>query len=237
MNDAPTGSLNLSAPNWAVEWRPQIEHFVQANFEFADRAHDLAHLQRVVVNVQRLLEAETANPMIVFPAAWLHDCVAVPKDSDIRMQASRLAAAKAAEFLSSILYPTELIPAISHAIEAHSFSAGIAPQTIEAKIVQDADRLDALGAIGLARCLLTAGAMGAELYHLQEPIARTRPLDDRQFAIDHFFKKLLLLPSQMQTPTGRLLAQQRAEYLIDFLNQLASESDWPDKSFSELQIG
>lgn len=217
---------------WSANWQPQVEEFLKINLQVADGAHDMAHVCRVVTNARRLLELESANPMVVIPAAWLHDCVVVSKSSERRVQASRLAARKAVEFLASIQFPNEFIPAIEHAIEAHSFSAGIRPETIEAKVVQDADRLDALGAIGIARCLMTAGATGAELYHLDEPVAATRVLDDRQYAIDHFFKKLLLLPGQMQTESGRKMAEQRAEFLGDFLQRLASEAEWDESRYS-----
>src|SRR6185503_808605 len=123
---------------------------------------------------------------VVIPAAWLHDCVTVPKDSPQRSTASRLAAAAAGDFLHASGYPAEHIPAIQHAIEAHSCSAGIAPHTSEAMVVQDADRLDALGAIGIARILMLGGALGMPLYDPHEPFPETRPPDDRANVLDHF---------------------------------------------------
>jgi uncharacterized protein len=223
---APLEFSKCAVTQWDQAWKSAFEQFVQRQISSSDKAHDLAHIERVAVNAQRLMRSERGDPLIILPAAWLHDCVVVNKDSGVRNQASRLAAQRASEFLRGLNYPPELIPQIAHAIEAHSFSAGIAPETREAKIVQDADRLDALGAIGIARCMLTAGAMGAELYHADEPIARQRDLDDRQFAIDHFFKKLLRLPQQMQTETGRQMAKQRTQFLIEFLKQIAEESGW-----------
>ena len=122
-------------------------------------------------------------------------------------------------------YPKEKLPSIAHAIEAHSFSAGIPCQSIEAEVLQDADRLEALGAIGLARCLMTGGAMGQRLYHPDEPFPITRAPRDDQQSVDHFFTKLLKLPSTMRTESARLIARERADYLIDFLKQLAREID------------
>ena len=112
----------------------------------ADPGHGPAHLERVVATALRLAAEEGARLEVVLPAAWLHDCVHVAKDSPDRARASRLAADHALRFLESAGYPAPLLPDIRHAIEAHSYSAGIAPRTIEAKVVQDADRLDALGA-------------------------------------------------------------------------------------------
>nr|VUD23679.1 metal-dependent phospho hydrolase [Salmonella sp. NCTC 7297] len=94
--------------------------------------------------------------------------------------------------------------AFCHAIEAHSFSAKIAPTTPEAKIVQDADRLEALGAIGLARVFAVSGALGVALFDADDPFADKRPLNDKQFALDHFQTKLLKLPLTMPDRTGQV---------------------------------
>lgn len=110
-----------------------------------------------------------------------------------------------------------------HAIEAHSFSAAISPETIEAKIVQDADRLDALGAVGLARMFHIGGQLGRALAHATDPLAQDRPLDDVHYTLDHIENKLLQLPASMQTAEGRELAQSRVQLLIRFRDQFAQE--------------
>lgn len=188
-----------------------------------DAAHDLEHIRRVVTTARRLALAEGAELAVVLPAAWLHDCVVVPKDSPLRSQASRLAAEAATTFLRSVDYPTERLAAIAHAIEAHSFSAQIVPQTREAQVVQDADRLDALGAIGLARCLMLGGAMGRRLYDPDDPFAEQRVLDDGVNTVDHFYVKLLRLADTMTTESGRVEARQRTRFLEQFLEQLRHE--------------
>lgn len=160
---------------------------------------------------------------ILFPAAWLHDCVSVPKDSPLRAKASELAADRALDILRKHGYPDRHFPDIHHAIRAHSFSAGITPETIEAKVLQDADRLDALGAVGLSRCLMLGGHLGSTLYHPDDPFAEKRKLEDAKFCIDHFFAKLLGLKDTMQTQAGRALAEERTEFLSTFLKQLGSE--------------
>ncbi len=188
-----------------------------------DAAHDREHVRRVVRNAATLAAAEGARPEVVLPAAWLHDCVMVPKDSPQRAAASRLAAAQAAAWLREWGWPEVLLPDIAHAIEAHSFSAGIAPRTIEARVVQDADRLDALGAVGLARCLMLGGELGRPLYAAEDPFCERRPPDDRAACVDHFHTKLLTLEDAMQTAGGRVEARRRTEFLRQFLAELRRE--------------
>lgn len=189
----------------------------------ADAAHDLGHVLRVVANARRLGDIENADPWITLPAAWLHDCVAVAKDSPRRAEGSRLAAAAGREFLEGIAFPRGLLDAVGHAIEAHSWSAGIAPRTLEAKVVQDADRLDSLGAIGIARCLLVGGRISRPLCHAQDPFCEGREPDDRRYTLDHFYAKLLKLPATMQTAAGREEAERRAAIMQRFLDDLRKE--------------
>jgi len=98
-------------------------------------------------------------------------------------------------------FPAEKIKGVHHAIHAHSFSANVLPQTIEAKILQDADRLEALGAIGLARVFYVAGQLNTQLFHPEDPLAEQRIADDTLYALDHFPLKLFKLPSLMHTAT------------------------------------
>lgn len=211
----------------AAEWEARFAAFLTEHQNASDVAHDEGHVKRVVASAKRLAEAEGADLAVVLPAAWLHDCVAIAKNSPQRSSASRLAADRAGAFLRAAGYPMEHIPAIEHAIEAHSFSARVAPQTLEAKVVQDADRLEALGAVGIARTLITGGANGTPFYDFAEPFPVTRAADDRTSIIDHFFTKLLTLAETMQTAAGRAAAQQRAEFLRQFLTQLGSEIGVP----------
>jgi uncharacterized protein len=130
---------------------------------------------------------------------------------------------EAVRFLAGIGYPEQLLGEIHHAIEAHSFSAAVRPRSLEARIVQDADRLEALGAIGIARCLLTGGNMGTPLYDPDDPFCDARDPDDRKYTLDHFYTKLFKLPGTMQTRAGRAEANRRVDYMRDFLAELAGE--------------
>ncbi len=189
----------------------------------ADPAHDISHVQRVVQNTLRLTQTENGEAAVTVPAAWLHDCVSVAKDSPLRKQASRFAAREAVRFLESVNYSPDLLPAIFHAIEAHSFSANIETETLEARIVQDADRLEAIGAIGIIRCFLTGGSIGTPLYDPADPFSENRAPDDRRYTLDHFYCKLLGLAETMKTEAGRAEAIKRTNYMLAFLKQLGSE--------------
>jgi uncharacterized protein len=189
----------------------------------ADSAHDVSHIKRVVNNTRYLTDIEDANPLVTLPSAWLHDCVQVPKDSPERAMVSRLAADQACRFLTSIGYPDTLLPEVHHAIEAHSYSANIPVRSVEAAVVQDADRMDALGAIGVARCLLTGGALGSGLYNPVDPFCAERQPDDRAWAVDHFYAKLFTLPSTMQTQAGRQEAERRVTFMRRYLDELGHE--------------
>lgn len=205
------------------QWEARFAAFLAENRHAEDAAHDTMHIRRVVANARALAAAEGADRAVVLPAAWLHDCVIVPKDSPQRTKASRLAATAAGEYLHDADYPPLHIPAIQHAIEAHSFSARIAPRTLEAQVVQDADRLDALGAVGIARTLMLGGAMGKPLYDASEPFPVARTADDRENVLDHFFVKLLTLSDTMQTRAGRAEAERRTAFMRRYLAQLGEE--------------
>jgi uncharacterized protein len=204
-------------------WEAAFEQFLVAQLAEADGAHDLAHVERVVTAAKKLAQAEGADLAVVIPAAWLHDCVTVAKDSPERHLASRLAADTAVSHLSQLNYPAQHYEAIHHAIAAHSFTAQITPETLEAKVVQDADRLDAIGAIGIARCLIVGGELKRPLYHPHEPLPHTRQADDRLYTIDHFYTKLFKLVGTMQTAAGRTEAEHRTEFMKIYLQQLESE--------------
>ncbi len=189
----------------------------------ADAAHDINHIKRVVKNVIYLTDIEECNSLITLPSAWLHDCIAVAKDSPLRAQGSKLAAGAATKFLAANAYPEELLPEVFHAIEAHSYTANIPTRTLEAAVVQDADRLDSLGAIGIARCLLVGGRLNHSLYNNEDPFWDERDPEDRQFTIDHFYAKLFKLPATMKTNAGREEAQRRADLMQRDLDDLRKE--------------
>ncbi|MCS0436000.1 HD domain-containing protein [Vibrio diabolicus] len=200
----------------------QFLEFMQQEMQ-VDAAHDISHVQRVVNTAKKLAMEEGADLSIVLPAAYLHDCFTYPKDHPNRKQSSIIAAKKAVAFLESIDYPQQYHDAIAHAIEAHSFSANIRPNTLEAKVVQDADRLDALGAIGITRCIQVSTEFDAQLYDNKDIFAQQRELDDKQFTLDHFQTKLFKIAETMNTESARREAQKRKAFMQAYIEQLHDE--------------
>ncbi|MDQ2065766.1 HD domain-containing protein [Xinfangfangia sp. CPCC 101601] len=190
----------------------------------ADAAHDMGHLRRVWANAQAIAASEPgADLEVLLAAAYFHDAVNLPKNAPNRAAASQLSADWAREYLSGTDFPAKKLDAVAHTIAAHSFSAGITPETLEAQILQDADRLEALGAIGMARMFAVTGQMGGALFDAEDPLATARPLDDKAFALDHLEVKLFPVAAAMQTETGRRMAAERADFMRGFRDQLLTE--------------
>ncbi|MBM5284066.1 HD domain-containing protein [Vibrio parahaemolyticus] len=204
------------------QFEPLFLEFMQQEMQ-VDAAHDIEHVKRVVKTAKQLCDEENADIAIVLPAAYLHDCFTYPKDHPNRKQSSAIAAKKAIAYLESIQYPQHYHDAIAHAIEAHSFSANIRPNTLEAQIVQDADRLDALGAIGVTRCIQVSTHFNAQLYNDNDMFAKERLLNDKQFTVDHFQTKLFKIVDTMNTESAKLEANKRKAFMQTYLKQLHDE--------------
>ncbi|WP_415920313.1 HD domain-containing protein [Tateyamaria sp. SN6-1] len=189
----------------------------------ADGAHDIWHLRRVWGNCQRIADALDApvDRQVLMIAAYLHDIVNLPKDDPCRRDAARLSAEHAVAWMHARGLPGA--EAVAHAIRGHSFSAGAPCETLEAQILQDADRLEALGAIGIARCFTVSGQMGAGIVHGDDPLAQTRALDDKTYALDHFQVKLFAIADTLHTAPARAMAADRVAFMRTFQAQLASE--------------
>lgn len=206
-----------------THWHPRLVALATAA-QGMDGAHDTNHLHRVWRNASLLLDDyPEADALVVLAGCYLHDLVNLPKNDPERHLASRKAAQLASRQLAELDFPPNKLAAVAHAIESHSFSAGIRAETIEAKLVQDADRLDALGAVGLARLFYTAGRMDSALAHPNDPMALHRDLDDKAYALDHIDTKLATLPGKMQTAAGRRLAEARMQELIAFRDTFIAE--------------
>ena len=188
-----------------------------------DPAHDFEHVMRVYNNAQKISKKEKANQKLVLSAVLLHDIVSYPKSSKRSKMSSIESAKKSKTLLKKYNFTTEEVTIISDAISDHSFSQNKIPRTIEGKILQDADRLDALGAIGIARVFATSGSLNRPFYKIDDPFCDERTPDDNRWAIDHFFNKLLKLESLMNTKSGKIEAKKRTKVLKIFLQQFKSE--------------
>jgi len=188
-----------------------------------DSAHDFEHVMRVYKNAKKICKEEKANEKLILSASLLHDIVSYPK-SDKRSKMSSLESAKKSkQILKKYNFSKEEIVIIFNAICDHSFSQNKVPKTLEGKILQDADRLDALGAIGIARVFATGGSLKRPFYNLDDPFCKTRTPDDKIWTVDHFFQKLLKLESLMNTKSGKVEAKRRTRVLKEFLNYLKQE--------------
>jgi uncharacterized protein len=210
------------------KWNAIFEAKVLEITSLDDPSHDILHLKRVVRTAIQLCKSEKARMEIVLPAAWFHDFINVPKNDPRRKQASRLSAQAAWEFLKGVDYPSEYLPEIAHAIEAHSFSAGIESRTIEAQIIQDADRLDGIGAIGIARCFVVAGLMKRSLYSEQDPFCESRQPDDLCGTVDHFYTKLLKVTKSLKTKAAQVEGEKRLAVMQTYLKDLSREISFSD---------
>lgn len=187
-----------------------------------DPGHDLDHVLRVALWTVRIGgDALFADEAVA--AALLHDLVNVPKSSPDRSRASELCAEAARPLLRAEGFSEEATERVTEAIRDHSFSRGASPVHPLARALQDADRLEALGAIGVFRTLSTGVLLGARYFHPDDPWARHRALDDKAWSVDHFFTKLLRLPATMLTAAGRREAERRAAFMRALLEQLGDE--------------
>jgi len=206
-------------------WASLLLNRLQARFalEARDGAHDLGHAVRVAHSAQRLARETGADAEGCVVAALLHDLVYLPKNHPDSPRTGALGAELALAWCRKIPELAEKAEAIAAAIATHSYSGRAKPTSLEGAVLQDADRLEAIGAIGLARCFATGGAMGAALWHSEDPWGEHRPLDDKQFSLDHFELKLLKLAALMNTEAGRAQAASRHLVLTSFLAALREE--------------
>ena len=202
-----------------LELRKQVKTMMGKN----DVAHDFKHVLRVYANAEIICKKEKADKKLVLTAALLHDIISFPKSDKRSKTSSTKSAIKTKKILQKLPYSNDEIKIISYAIESHSFSKNKTPNTLEGKILQDADRLDALGAIGIARTFAVGGAENRSFYNSSDPFCLSRKPDDQEWTLDHFFKKLLILESKMNTKSGKIEAKRRTKIIKKFLNDLKKD--------------
>lgn len=192
--------------------------------EGRDPAHDFQHIMRVYKNAELLGLAEGADLEVLLPAALLHDLVVYPKGSAKRSKSADDSADMAEQILKDYDYPEDKIEKICYCIRTHSYSKRLIPSTIEAKILQDADRLDAIGAIGIGRTFSVGGEEKRAFYNPTDPFCESnREPDDKQWTLDHFQAKLLKIKYSVHTKTAKKAAQERTKFMELFIEQLRKE--------------
>lgn len=198
-------------------------NLVREIYDNMDASHDFQHIERVYKNAETILQSEPgANSEIVKLAVLLHD-VSDAKYTETKEAEERI--------LASLDLTEEERNLIREVIAAVSFNGGneLEAKTIEAKIVRDADRLDAIGAVGIARTFAYGGAKGRKLYDDAEEARSEMSVEEYRTkstaSVTHFYEKLLLLKDLMVTEKGRQMAEERHEFMVSFLRQLKKERD------------
>lgn len=205
----------------------RLRETARARCEGADAAHDWQHVERVRANAVELAARAGADGEVCELAALLHELFNYPKGHPESKRSGAVCAEHAREVLRAEGVDEGVTEAVAYAIAVHPFSLGVVPDTLEAKVLQDADRLDAIGAIGVARCFATCADMRRPFYDPDDPWCAAREPDDRLWGIDHFAKKLLKLEAIFHTARAREIARDRTVFMRAFLDQLAREIRGP----------
>lgn len=200
--------------------------FVKQELQDAEAGHDWFHIERVWKTAKNIGAEEKVNLLVVELAALLHDIA----DAKFHDGDEEIGPRKAGEFLKTLAVDAETIIHVQQIIKNMSFKASLGHVTFtspEMLVVQDADRLDAIGAIGIARAFTYGGYKNRELYN---PDIKPEPNQSKEAykkstapTINHFYEKLLLLKDKMNTATGKKLAAQRHDFMVQYLTQFYAE--------------
>jgi uncharacterized protein len=203
-----------------------IARAVADNMGTTDDAHSMGHLLRVACWTLRVTDAPL-DPRLAISAALLHDVVNLPKNHPDRARASEMSAGFAAELLPTLGFSTAEVTSVADAVRDHSYSRGVTPASALGQALQDADRLEALGALGIFRTLVTGARINRPFVWEADPWAEHRAVDDTTNSLDHFFQKILKLPTSMRTRIGRIEAARRSRIIVQFLECLGEELGQP----------
>lgn len=189
-----------------------------------DPSHDISHALRVMSLARTIAKSEKADQDVVVPAALLHDIINYPKNHPKRHLSSDESAKLAEVILKNLTtYPKEKIKKVCESIRQCSFSKGISHDFVEAKVLQDADSLEATGAISIMRTFASAGSMGRQFYNETDPFCEARIPNDSMFALDLFFSRLLKIQDRLYTKTAQRIAKRRTLFLKKFLESLKKD--------------
>jgi len=200
-----------------------IKNYVKKLYLKNDPSHDFEHIMRVYKNAEKICKTESVNKKLVLISVLLHDIVKKSQSRKSSKSSADLSAEKSLEILKKLNMSKLEINIITEAIRNHSFTKKKISKTIEGRILQDADRLDAIGAVGISRAFCVSGVKNRPFYNPNNPFAKKRTLNDKKWTLDHFFKKLLLLENQMNTKFGKIEARRRTIILKKFIDNLKLE--------------
>lgn len=194
-----------------------------------DPSHDFQHILRVTNLAEKIAKDEEGDLDIVLPSALFHDSVVYLKNSP----ESKNETEESAEYAEKVLkeldeYPQHKIEEVKICIRQCSFSKGIIPDTLEAKILQDADRLEATGAISIMRTFSSGGQMNRPFYLPEDPFCKKINSIPFSSGIELFYKRLLLVEKGMYTNRAKDIAKRRTKFLEDFLVELKLELEESD---------
>ncbi len=196
----------------------------QGYYETSDTVHDFDHVLRVLTLAERIARAERANLEIVRAAALLHDMGRGPAEAQ-GLDHAAFAAERVWDILNG--HPPAKVESVAHAIAAHRFRTDPEPATLEAQVLFDADKLDAIGAVGIARAFAYGGAQGQRLWADRDAVDVARWLEDGDFhdhtPVHEFVVKLSRIREHLFTSTGRAIAEGRHAYMTTFYDQLDAE--------------
>jgi uncharacterized protein len=203
----------------------QTADFVREKLEGEGTGHDWWHIYRVWQNAKTIAKEEGGNGFVIELAALLHDIA----DHKFHNGDQSVGPKVATKFLSSFDVSTETISQVVQIMEEISFSKGMEPSSLEGRIVQDADRLDAIGAIGVARAFAYGGYKEREIYNPNilpvEYATKEEYKKNINPTINHFYEKLLLLKDLMNTAKGKSMAEERHVFMKNYLEQFYLEWD------------
>lgn len=209
---------------WYSERHRRLWEQVAPRMPHDDLAHDAEHVRRVYRWCLALAPEAAADPELAGAAGLVHDLVAIPKDHPDRPLGGERSAAAAGGLLGGVGYEATAVQAVVEAVRTCSWSRGLAPTGPLGRVLQDADRLDALGVLGLARMFATAQRMGGgRLYHPGDPAGTARALDDRHYALDHVARKLRHLVAGLHTSSARAEGARREAAMETAVAELRRE--------------
>lgn len=189
----------------------KTQEYIKETFLREGTGHDYYHIERVVINSRKILQTEKADGFLVELAAWLHDLGDHKLHNGVDKSEELINA-----FLNSLVVEQHIIDRVIEIVSQVSFSKGNRTSSIEAEIVQDADRLDAIGAIGIARCFAYGGSKHRILYSPDEK-------EKESSSIQHFYDKLLKIKGLINTESAKLIAARRHSFMEEYLAEFYKE--------------